>query len=64
MVKTCPSNAGGVSSIPGWGANALWPKKKNPKNIKKRSNIVTNSIKTLDKQTKKKRSTLLKRKKA
>ena len=28
-------------------------KKKNPKNIKKRSNIVTNSINTSDKQKKK-----------
>ena len=42
VVKTSPSNAGGVVSIPGWEAkipHASWPKK--PKN---RSNIVTNSI--------------------
>ena len=30
VVKTLPSNAGGVGSIPGWGAkipHASWPKK-------------------------------------
>ena len=30
VVKTLPSNAGGVGLIPGWGAkipHALWPKK-------------------------------------
>ena len=34
VVKTSPSNAGGVSSIPGWGAKtprASWPKKQNTK---------------------------------
>ena len=44
VVKTVPSNAGGVGSIPGWGAkilHVLQPKNQN------RSNIVTNSIKTL-----------------
>ena len=49
MVRTLPSNAGGASSIPGWGDNipqALWPKNQN---IKNRSNIVTNSMKTLKK---------------
>ena len=48
MVKTLPSNAGGAGSILGWGAkipHALRPKK--PKHKKNRSNIVTNSIKTL-----------------
>ena len=47
MVKTSPSNAGGVGSIPGGGAKI--PHASQPKNqsIKKtRSNIVTNSIKT------------------
>ena len=49
MVKTSPSNAGGMASIPGWGAKILhdlWPKQQNLIK-KKRSNIVTNSIKTL-----------------
>jgi len=44
VIKTSPSNAGGVGLILGWGAkilHALWTKKQN------RSNIVTNSIKTL-----------------
>ena len=34
VVKTSPSNAGGVGSIPGWGAKtprASWPKKQNTK---------------------------------
>ena len=47
MVKTSPSSARGVGTIPGWEAEipyALWPKKNKPKN---RSNIVTNSIKAL-----------------
>ena len=42
-----PSNAGGVGSIPGWGAtipHASQPKKTKTQN---RSNVVTNSIKTL-----------------
>ena len=46
MVKTSPSNAGSVGSIPGQGTKiprASWPKNQN---IKNRSNIVTNSIKT------------------
>ena len=46
MVKTSPSNAGGEGSIPGQGAkipHASWPKNQN---IKNRSNIVTNSVKT------------------
>ena len=49
-VKTSPSNAGGADSILGLGAEiprALgWPK---DQNIKNRSNIVTNSIKTFSK---------------
>ena len=39
------SNAGGVGSIPGWGAEILhasWPKKTKHKT----SDIVTNSVKT------------------
>ena len=42
-----PSSAGGEDSVPGWRAkipHASWPKNQNMKN---RSNIVTNSIKTL-----------------
>ena len=51
-----PSSAGGEDSVPGWRAkipHASWPKNQNMKN---RSNIVTNSIKTL------KWSTFLKKK--
>ena len=47
VVKTLPSNAGGVGSIPGQGAkipHVSWSKNQS---IKNRSNIVTNSIKTL-----------------
>ena len=47
VVKILPSNAGGAGLIPGQGAkipHALWPKNQN---IKNRSNIVRNSIKTL-----------------
>ena len=47
VVKTLPSNAGGVGLIPGKGAkipHASWLKNQN---IKSRSNIVINSIKTL-----------------
>ena len=45
MVKTLPSNAGGVGLIPGWETkvpHASWPNK-----TEKRSNIVTNSISLL-----------------
>ena len=42
VVKTLSSNAGGEGSIPGRGAKI--PRASPPKN---RSNIVTNSIKTL-----------------
>ena len=47
VVKTLPSNAGGVGLIPGSRAkipHASWLKNQN---IKSRSNIVINSIKTL-----------------
>ena len=43
VIKTSPSNAGGVGSIFGWGdkiPHGSWPKNQN---IKKRSNIVTSS---------------------
>ena len=42
MVKTSPSNAGGIGMITGWRAkilHTLWPKSQNVNN---RSNIVTN----------------------
>ena len=45
VVKTLPSNAGGVGLIPGWETkvpHASWPNK-----TEKRSNIVTNSISLL-----------------
>ena len=47
VVKTPPSDAGSTGLIPGQGAKilrALWPKRQN---IKIKSNMVTNSIKTL-----------------
>ena len=47
MVKTLPSNARNVSSVPGQGAkttHASWPKKQNTNN---RSNIITNAVKAL-----------------
>ena len=50
VVKTSPSNAESVGSIPGRGAkipHALWLKKQN---INNRSNSVTNSVKTLKKK--------------
>ena len=43
MVKTLPSNAGGVGSIPGQGAKIAHASKH--QNIKNRSNNITNSIK-------------------
>ena len=42
VVKTSPSNAGGMDSIPGQGAKIPKPRSQNS-----RSNIVTNSIKIL-----------------
>ena len=45
VVKTLPSNAGRVDSISGQGAKI--PHSLGPKHKKNRSNIVTNSIKTL-----------------
>ena len=50
VVKTSPSNAGSAGSIPSQEAKIphfSWPKKKKTQNIKNRSNIVTNLIKTL-----------------
>ena len=47
MVKTSPSNAGGAGSIPGQGAKIPHISQSKNQNIKNRSNITTNSIKTL-----------------
>ena len=47
VVKSSPSRAGVMGSIPGLGAkilHALWPKNQNINNIE---NVVTNSEKTL-----------------
>ena len=46
VVKTLPSSAGDAGSIPGWGAKLPHASGSKNQNIK-RSNIVTNSIKTL-----------------
>ena len=46
MVKTLPSNAGGVGSIPGQGAKVPHASRPKNQNIKQMF-IVTNSIKTL-----------------
>ena len=53
VVKTLPSNAGSMSSIPGLEAKIPYGSQKNTQtkkthtHIKTRNNIVTNSIKTL-----------------
>ena len=62
VVKTSPSNAGGMGSMPGWGAkipHALGPKKNKTNGQKQycnRSNVVTDSIKTLQRVQVKNRS--------
>ena len=63
MIKTSPSKAGGAGSIPGQGVNI--PHASGPKNqnIKNRSNIVTNSIKTFKMVHRKKKILKKKRKK-
>ena len=47
-VKTSPSNAESAALIPGQGKKILQPcgQKKKTQNIKNRSNVITNSIKT------------------
>ena len=45
VVKTSLYNAGDVGLIPGWGNKSPWPC---GQKIKKRSNIITNSMKTLN----------------
>ena len=47
VVKTLPSNAGDMDSIPGWGANTPHGQKNKPLKKKHRSSFVTNSIKSL-----------------
>ena len=47
VVKTLPSKAVGVGSIPGLGARSLMPQDQKTEN---RNNIVTTSIKTLKKK--------------
>ena len=55
VVKTLPSKAGGVDSLPGLGARSLMPQDQKTEN---RSNIVTTTIKTL-KKTKQNKKTVL-----
>ena len=47
VVKTLPSNAGDMDSIPDWGANTPHGQKNKPLKKKHRSSFVTNSIKSL-----------------
>ena len=47
MVGTLPSNAGGASSIPGWGARIPHASRPRNQNIKNRGNVVTDLVKTL-----------------
>ena len=46
-VKTLPSRAEGEGPIPDWGATSHMPSGQKNQNIKNRSNVVTNSVKTL-----------------
>ena len=49
VVRTLPFNAGNADLIPGWEAKipyALWQKKKKRTKTQKKSNFLTNSIKT------------------
>ena len=46
-VKTSPSSAGGVSSISGWAPKITCGLRQKKKKKKERSNIVTDSIRTL-----------------
>ena len=49
MVKILPSNTGNVGLIPGWKAKILHASQPKNQNINNKSNIVTNSIKTIKK---------------
>ena len=47
VVNTLSSNAGGVSSVPGWGTKIPHDRKRKQKQIAHdRNNVITNSIKT------------------
>ena len=46
VIKTLPSNARGVVSVPGWGAGIPHASQLKNQNINNIGNIVTNSIKT------------------
>ena len=63
VVETSPSNIGGAVSIPGQVAKISHPSQRQNQNINSRSNIVTDSIKTLKMVRIKKKKTLKKRKK-
>ena len=58
VVKTSPSNAGGVSSIPGQETKIPHASQPKNKNIKNRINIVTSSTKTLEMVHSKKKKSL------
>ena len=66
VVKILPSNAGGTGSVPGRGTKIPHASPKKPKHKKKkqktRSNIVTNSIKTLKKKWSTSKKSLQKKK--
>ena len=47
MVGTLPSNAGGASSIPGWGTGVPHDSQSRNQNLRNRSNVLPSSIKTL-----------------
>ena len=49
MVKTLPSNAGGVGSIPGQGAKISHASRPENQNINNRSDIIRSSMKILTK---------------
>ena len=47
VVKISPPNARGIGSIPAWGDKILYAPQAKKNKTKTRSNIITNSIKTL-----------------
>ena len=63
MVETSPSNIGGAVSIPGQVAKISHPSQRQNQNINSRSNIVTDSIKTLKMVRIKKKKNFKKKKK-
>lgn len=50
VVETSPSNAWGMGSIPGQGVNIAYTSQPKKQNINNKSNIATNSIKSLTKK--------------